>query len=217
MPLLKADKKALAKTYLQEVQQAKNIVVLTQTGIPVNEGNALRIALEDAQGKLQVVKKRVFLQGVQAEMLGATLDELAWSIAVLYSYNETDEHAPLKVINTHKKKWIKEKRKFGMEYVGGWYTKAWQQAGYVTELANLPSKEELVGKFLFLLNHPVSGFARVLQAIADKQWAPEATPVAAVTEAPAPVAAVVEETPAEAAPSEAPVDESVAPSEETSA
>ena len=77
MPLLKADKQALAKTYLQEVQQAKNIVVLTQSGIPVNEGNALRIALEDAQGKLQVVKKRVFLQGVSSEMHGATLDELA--------------------------------------------------------------------------------------------------------------------------------------------
>jgi len=35
-------------------------------------------------------------------------------------------------------------------------------------LAALPSKEELVGKFLFMLNHPVSSFARVLKAIADK-------------------------------------------------
>ncbi len=169
MPLLKADKLALAKTYLQEVQGAKNVVVLTQAGIPVNEGNALRIALEDAQGKLQVVKKRVFLQGVSADLQGATLDELAGSIAVLYSYNETDEHAPLKVINTHKKKRAKEKRAFGIEYVGGWYATSRQKAAYVAELANLPSKEELVGKFLFLLNHPVSGFARVLQAIADKQ------------------------------------------------
>ncbi len=88
---------------------------------------------------------------------------------MLYSYNEQDEHAPLKVINTHKKKRAKEKRVFGMEYVGGWYATSRQKAAYVAELANLPSKEELVGKFLFLLNHPVSGFVRVLQAIADKQ------------------------------------------------
>ncbi len=209
MPLLKADKQALAKTYLQEVQQAKNIVVLTQSGIPVNEGNALRIALEDAQGKLQVVKKRVFLQGVSSEMHGATLDELAWSIAVLYSYNEQDEHAPLKVINTHKKKRLKEKRPFGMEYVGGWYATSRQKAAYVAELANLPSKEELVGKFLFLLNHPVSGFARVLQAIADKQWGPVVAEAPVVEAVATPVVAeettpVVEDTVASAPADEAP-------------
>lgn len=106
---------------------------------------------------------------------------------MLYSYNEQDEHAPLKVVNAHKKKWKKEKRPFGMEYVGGWYATSRQKALYVTELADLPSKEELVGKFLFLLNHPVSGFARVLQAIADKQGGP------VVVEAP--VAEIITETP----------------------
>jgi large subunit ribosomal protein L10 len=62
-------------------------------------------------------------------------------------------------------------------------------------LADLPSKEELVGKFLFLLNHPISSFARVLNAIAEKQA--DGSEVTAE----APVAEEVAETPkAEEAP-----------------
>jgi large subunit ribosomal protein L10 len=45
----------------------------------------------------------------------------------------------------------------------------------VSEIADLPSKEELVGKFLFLLNHPISSFARVLNAIAEKQGSGDET------------------------------------------
>jgi ribosomal protein L10 len=35
-------------------------------------------------------------------------------------------------------------------------------------IADLPSKEELVSKLLFLLQYPVSSLARTLKAIADK-------------------------------------------------
>ena len=87
---------------------------------------------------------------------------------MLYSSNEEEPHAPLSVINNFKKKWKKEKKKFEVEYVGGRYDKEWKDKEYVGELAGLPSKEELIGKFLYMLNHPVSSFARVLQAIADK-------------------------------------------------
>ena len=102
---------------------------------------------------------------------GLTLDAMDGQIAVLYSENEEDEYAPLKVINKHTKAWKKAKQEFGFDYVGGWYEKIWKDATHVKELADLPSKEELVGKFLFLLNYPITSFARGLQAIADKDGA----------------------------------------------
>jgi len=77
------------------------------------------------------------------------------------------------VIHKHAKLWKKEKQEYTIDYVGGWYDAIWQDKSYVTELAALPSKEELVGKFLYMLNHPVSSFARVLKAIADKDGASE--------------------------------------------
>lgn len=91
------------------------------------------------------------------------------SIVVLYTYNEDDVYAPLKVINKYKNKRKKEKKEYSFDYVGGRYEKSRKDRSFVTTLAMLPSKEELVGKLLFLLNHPVSSFARALQAIGDKK------------------------------------------------
>lgn len=197
MPLLKAGKQTLAKRYGEDIAWAKNAVLLSQSAIPVNEINNVRQGIAEAEGKLEIIKKRVFLKGVQDSYEGATIEDLQGSVAVLYSYNESDEHAPLKVINNFRKQWKKDKLECTLEYIGGWYDKARQDASYVWELAALPSKEELIGKFLFMLNHPVSSFARVVKAIADKdgevveeavveepkaeeqktEEAPEATPV----------------------------------------
>ena len=49
MPLLKAQKKELAKTYSQQLLQGKNITVLVFDKIPVNDVNALRMSVADAE------------------------------------------------------------------------------------------------------------------------------------------------------------------------
>lgn len=197
MPLLKAQKKELAKKYLSSVEGAKNAVVLSVEWIPVNEVNNLRMDLAETQGNLEVIKKRVFLKGIEGKFDGFTLDQAPGSIAILYSHNEDDIHAPLKVINKHQKVWKKAKETFSIDYIGWWYDSIRQDKSYVAELAALPSKEELVGKFLYMLNHPVSSFARVLQAIADKDG--DTTPTEESIEKP-----TEEITPAE---SEAPAEE----------
>ena len=172
MPLLKDDKKDLAQKYVEMMEAGKNVVVIKHTWIPVNEINEMRMWVSEAEGKVRIVKKRVLLKGLEGKYDGLSLDMLEWSsIALLTSTNEDDEHAPLKAINKLNKKWKKDKAEFGVEFIWGWYEGAeWRDGAYVSELANLPSKEELIGKFLFMLNHPVSSFARVLKAIADDQW-----------------------------------------------
>ena len=168
MALLKEDKKKLAKEYLETLQWAKNAVVLQQDSIPVNEVNKVRRELAAVDGKLVVIKKRVFLKGIEGKYEGLKHENMNGSVAVLYSYNKEDEHAPLKVIYKYSKARKKDKLKAQYNYVGWRYESIWKDSAYVSELASLPSKEELVGKLLFMLNHPVSSFARVLQAIADK-------------------------------------------------
>lgn len=169
MPLLKAQKKELAKTYAQQLQQGKNVTVLVFDKIPVNEVNALRMNVADAQWVLQVVKKRVFLKATEGVLDGLTLDQAGTTTMLLYSFNEADEYAPLKAVQWMIKAWKKEKKEYVLWYIGWWFDKEWKQSAWVNELAWLPTKEELVWKFLFLLNHPVSSFARALQAIADKK------------------------------------------------
>ena len=118
MALLKAQKLELAKRYVEELEGAKNIVLLKQYGLPVNEITMLRRGVATAEGKLQVVKKRVFLKGIEGKFDGVTLDTLDGSIVVMYSYNEADEHAPLKALHKQKKIRAKEKTVFGFDYLG---------------------------------------------------------------------------------------------------
>lgn len=65
----------------------------------------------------------------------------------------------------------KAKRDYQFTYVGGWYEKGWKDAMYVETLAGLPSKEELLGKFLFLLKYPIQSFAATLKQVAEKKAA----------------------------------------------
>jgi len=67
MPLLKAQKKDLAKKYLSSVEGAKNSVVLSVEWIPVNAVNNLRMDIAEMQWELVVVKKRVFMKGVEGK------------------------------------------------------------------------------------------------------------------------------------------------------
>lgn len=182
MPLLKADKKALAKRYLQQVEEARNVVILKQEAIPVNAINKIRIALDEAQWSLQIVKKRVFLKGVQDSYEGASIDLLEGSIAILYSHNEEDQHAPLKVIHKYKKQWNKEEKSANFDYIGWRYDRDWKDSEYVSELASLPSKEELLSKLVYLLNHPVASLARALHAIGEQDEEPKEKPASDVSD-----------------------------------
>jgi ribosomal protein L10 len=50
-------------------------------------------------------------------------------------------------------------------------TKKWNNGEYVTELANIPSREELLSKLAYLFNYPIQSFACVVDQIAKKQEA----------------------------------------------
>lgn len=176
MPLLKQQKIELAKEYQAHMSAAKNAVMVAMHGIPVNEIAKVRIDVANAQWALVVVKKRVFVKSLADDVEAVEVEALPWSVMVLYSANEEDEHAPLKELQKRSKQWKKAKATFGIEYVWGWYDKKRQDAAYVTELADLPTAQELVGKLVFMLNHPVSSFARVLQAIADQSDQPSEEP-----------------------------------------
>lgn len=219
MPLLRKQKVDLAKVYLSQLQQAQNIVVLSMKGIPVNAMSSVRMDLNGAEGQLLVVKKRVLAKTLGSEFEAVPVETLEGSIAVLYTHNETDAYAPLKVINKWKKNWKKEKLEYGFEYIGGWYDKQRKDGAFVGAIADLPTKEELVGKLLFLLNHPVSSFARAIQAIADKQGGGVVAEAAKIEEPKAEEVKTeepkVEETPNEETKTEDIVSEETAPAEAT--
>ncbi len=169
MALTRKQKEKLLETYKDLLNKAKNIVVMQQEAIPVNEINKVRMAVKESGGKLQVVKKRLFLMALKAvNYEEINLDKLQGSIIVLYSLE--DEFKPLKALHKIVKWWKKEKAPYKLEYLGGFYEMKWKDADYVREIAELPTKDELIGKFAFLIKFPVQSFVMNLKQIAEKKW-----------------------------------------------
>lgn len=169
MALTRIQKEKLVDVYKSDISNAKNVVILKQFWVTVNEINRLRKEISTTGWKLCVIKKRVFLNtSSEAWLEKVELSNLEWSVVALYSME--DEFAPLKAVAKILKEWKKEKKEFQLDYIWGWYDKEWKDASYVSEIANLPTKDELLAKFAFLVNYPVRSFAVAINEIAKKKW-----------------------------------------------
>ena len=171
MAISRDQKKQLIEQYVSDLNAAHNVVVVQQSALPVLESTKVRKEVLGAEWKFNVVRKRLFMKALeQAGYETVALDELEGSIVVLYANG--DEYAPLKVVNKYAKQFASDKTsKTGFKFLGAWYDKKWSDGAYVTELANIPSREELLSKLAYLLNYPVQSFACVVDQIAKKQEA----------------------------------------------
>jgi ribosomal protein L10 len=75
----------------------------------------------------------------------------------------------MKVVNKYAKEFAADKENnASVKFLGWWYDKKWHNAEYVNELANIPSREELLSKLAYLFNYPLQSVACVIDQIAKK-------------------------------------------------
>src|SRR5574344_332313 len=137
MAITKNKKKQILAKYAEDLAGAKNAVIIKQNGIPVTLANQIRMDLKKADGKMNIIKKRIFLRALK----DAGLEEIgveALEGPVFALYAKEDEYAPLKVINKYLKEFKKENKKSEFSFLGGWFEKKRQGGEYVSELANVP-------------------------------------------------------------------------------
>lgn len=168
MVLTKDQKKVTMQQYRECLERANNVVLLEQKKVWVNDTNELRKQMDNSGGMMQVIRKRLFLRVIdELNYKGCDIGKVGNSIVALYSFGD-EEYASLKKVADSNKKFKKDKRKdTEFWYLWGFYDKVWKDGSHVAELASLPSKEELISKFLFLLKYPIQSFASVLDQIKD--------------------------------------------------
>ena len=168
MAITKDKKKQILANYVEDLKGATNAVIVKQSGIPVTLANKIRMELKGADGKMNIIKKRIFLRALKdAGLEEVGVESLEGPVFALYA--KENEFAPLKVINKFAKQFKKDKKKSDFSFIGGWFEKKRQDGEHVTELANVPSKEELISKLCYLFNYPLQSFACVLSEIAKKE------------------------------------------------
>lgn len=168
MALTKLKKQSLIQQYAEMLESGKDVVLVEQKGLPVGAVVSFKKELATTSAQSRVVKKRLLLQTAEKNGKDAVdLGILNGSLVALSLENE--DFAPLKAVVKMNKMFKKVWAEYSYSFLGGWYGNAWKDAAYVSELANIPSKEELVGKFLYLLKYPIQATAGVLDQIAKKK------------------------------------------------
>lgn len=208
MAITREKKKQLVEQYAAGLKVATNAVVLQQNGITVGNATKVRKTVKAADGSYTVVRKRLFMRAAkEAGLPEVVINDLPGSI-VLITANGDNEFGPIKAVNAVLKELKKEDKWASYAYLWGWFDKVWHDGNFVSDIANLPTKEELISKLLFLLKYPMQSLASVVDQVAKKSGEPIAAPVAEVeTPAEAPVAeATAEEAPVAEAASETPAE-----------
>jgi len=167
MTITKEKKQQLLAKYTKDLSGAKTAVIVQQKGVPVNIANKIRMEIKTNEGEMNIIKKRIFLRALKdAGLEDVKVDVLEGPVFALYSHE--NEFGPLKVINKYLKEFKKENKGSAFSFIGWRFEKKWQGGEYVNELANVPTKEELLSKLCYLFNYPLQSFACVVSEVAKK-------------------------------------------------
>ena len=65
MAITKDKKKQILAKYTEDLKGSTNAVIVKQTGIPVTLANKIRMELKNADGNMNILKKRIFLRALK--------------------------------------------------------------------------------------------------------------------------------------------------------
>jgi large subunit ribosomal protein L10 len=136
---------------------AKSAVVLGFKGLTVDKDTAFRKSVRDGKGQYRVAKNTLLRLAVKETVFESLTDQFKGATAV--ATTETDVVALAKAVNTFLKD--NPSANFKGAILDG---KAVTPAEFKT-IAELPSREVLIGKLLYLMQYPISGLAVALEAI----------------------------------------------------
>lgn len=138
---------------------AQSAILVDYMGITVEQADKMRRALREADVDYTVYKNTLVKRAIEGTDFESLKDHLAGPSAIAIS--KTDATAPARTLNGLIKEIPVVEFKAGV-VEGTFYDKAGVEA-----IANIPSRDELIAKFMGSIQSPVSTFVRTLQAVAD--------------------------------------------------
>lgn len=156
--MLQVDKQREVEYLGEAIGQSSNAFLIDFRGLDMQRSTDLRIKLREKDGRLRIVKnrlaKRAFSEGalavLEADFVGQTAiayplgDDVVAVAKVLRDFTKETELAPVKA-------GVVEGRVISIEEF--------------QSLADLPSREELLAKALYLMKYPITGLATTLSGV----------------------------------------------------
>jgi large subunit ribosomal protein L10 len=157
MALTRSAKQELIERYESGLAAAPHAFLVGFTKITVPQATALRSRIRDTGGSYEVVKNTLARRAIDGKALGGLKDHFQGPTAV--AYIDADPVALAKALTEFAKEVP------ALEFKAGIVDGQAIRGDQVEQIARMPGREELIAKFLFLLQSPITRLARGLAAI----------------------------------------------------
>ena len=171
------NKKQVVADIAKRFQDAKSVVVVNYSGLTVEQVTALRAQCRAAKVDYCVLKNTLARRALDDMNITGLDDVLNGPSA--FAFGMEDAVAPAKIIS----EFIDKAKTEVIKVKAGLMDGQVMSAEKVAELAKVPSREVLLARLLGSLQGSISGFVRVLDAIAKKQTEGSEPEAAAAVEA----------------------------------
>ncbi len=154
-------KKKIVEEITDKLQKSTSAIIVDYRGLRVDEVTELRRKFREAGVDYKVYKNTLARRAAENAGMQELVEELIGPNALAFSYD--DPVAPAKIASDFAKSHKKLELKVGF-VEGSFYDEE-----KLKEIANIPSREELLAKLLGSLQAPISNFAYLVQAMIDKE------------------------------------------------
>src|SRR5882672_4761063 len=151
------DKQKDLEALRKELEQAKNLFITGYEKMKVDQDFELRKAVRGAGGHYKVIKNRIAEKAAEGFESGGLLKELKGMCAI--AYTSGDPVALAKALTAY------AKANPAFTFKAGMVEGRVVDVSGISQLATLPSKEELFAKLLWVINAPAQRLVTVMNAV----------------------------------------------------
>ncbi len=159
--LNRSEKDAIIQDLKTDIGRAKAIFLTNLIGITSNDAVSVRKAVRDNNGKMVVTRNTLFKKAAAGTPVEALVADLHGPHALAFAFED-----PAAVAKSLKEAGASLEL---VDLKGGVLDGQMLNKAQVKQLADLPSRDQMLGTLLATFLAPVSAFARVLFAIQEKK------------------------------------------------
>lgn len=153
----KSDKQKDIESLRQDLEQSQNLFVTGYEKLRVDQDFELRKAVRGAGAKYRVVKNNLAEKAAEGTMAEAVLKGLRGMTSV--AYTTSDPVALAKALTNY------ARTNPTFTFKAGLVEGRVIDIAAINELANMPSREEMLARLLFMINAPAQRLAQVVNAV----------------------------------------------------
>jgi large subunit ribosomal protein L10 len=152
--LTKEQKQKILEDLKDKIAKQKAMVLVSIAGLKVKDVADLRRKLKAADGSLKVAKKTLIEKAFKENKLDFDKKDYKEELALVFGFK--DEILPAKAVYEF------SEMSPELKILGGFFENKFLESEKVIELAQLPTKEQLLARLVGSISAPISGFVSVL-------------------------------------------------------